>query len=57
MQTKVQSEAMWLGVQRLLKFSWRAGDDSLSYNLMGLSTHQISGPSDRSAAPVRHLGQ
>lgn len=35
----------------------RAGDDSLSYNLMGLSTHQISGPSDRSAAPVRHLGQ
>ena len=56
-QTKDQSEAMGLGVQRLLKFFWRAGNDSLSHNLMGLSTRQISGASNRSAAPVRHLGQ
>lgn len=42
-------------VKRLLKFAWRAGDDSLNEILMGLSAHEISLVYDRSASLVRRL--
>lgn len=52
---RVRPQAMALVVKRLLKFAWRAGDDSLNEILMGLSAHKISIVYDRSASLVRRL--